>query len=102
MVGTITYDGSAIQVVGGTEAAPAGFIDVWNADKAGTLTLLASFTYADKIFGDNATGTNDGGGSPDYTAPRSSRYPSKRTFTKCTFTRRMLPQVKREDENGYL
>ncbi len=44
MVGTWTYDpvNNIITVTGGTSGAPVGFIDAWNADKAGTRTLLAT------------------------------------------------------------
>lgn len=39
MVGTWTFDHTTnvITVTGGTAVAPAGFVDAWNADKAGTL-----------------------------------------------------------------
>lgn len=42
MVGTITYDvvNNRMWAVGGTLQAPIGCIDLWNADKAGTLTLV--------------------------------------------------------------
>ena len=44
MVGTWTYDpvANVITVVGGTAGAPAGLVDAWNADKAGSRTLLAA------------------------------------------------------------
>ncbi|MGA3192656.1 MAG: carboxypeptidase-like regulatory domain-containing protein [Candidatus Bathyarchaeia archaeon] len=44
MVGTFTYDATnnIITVTGGTSGSPVGFIDFWNADKAGTRTLLAT------------------------------------------------------------
>ena len=43
MVGTFTYDvtNNIITVTGGTAGSPVGFIDFWNADKAGTLSLHA-------------------------------------------------------------
>jgi hypothetical protein len=43
MVGTWTYNPSTnvITVTGGDVGAPAGFIDAWNADKAGTLNLAS-------------------------------------------------------------
>jgi len=43
MVGTFTYDvtNDIITVTGGTAGSPVGFIDFWNADKAGTLSLHA-------------------------------------------------------------
>lgn len=44
MVGAFTYDvtNNIITVTGGTAGSPVGFIDFWNADKAGTRTLLAT------------------------------------------------------------
>jgi hypothetical protein len=43
LVGTITYDATnnVITAVGGTSGTPIGFIDLWNADKAGTLALAS-------------------------------------------------------------
>ena len=43
MVGVFTYDvtNNIITVTGGTSGSPVGFIDFWNADKAGTLSLQA-------------------------------------------------------------
>lgn len=43
MVGTFTYDATnnAVIAVGGTAQTPVGFVDLWNADKAGTLSLHA-------------------------------------------------------------
>jgi hypothetical protein len=44
MVGTITYDPStnAITAVGGTVDTPIGLVDLYNADLAGTRTLMAA------------------------------------------------------------
>ncbi len=41
MVGTITYDwaSNTVTAVGGTPIMPMEFVDLWNADKAGSLTL---------------------------------------------------------------
>ena len=43
MAGTWTYDvaNNVITVIGATQGSPAGFVDAWNADKAGTLSLHA-------------------------------------------------------------
>lgn len=43
MTGTFTYDvaNNRINMTGGTLGAPITFLDMWNADKAGTLQLLA-------------------------------------------------------------
>lgn len=43
MVGTFTYDiaNNRINMTGGTQSAPITFLDIWNADKAGTLSLQA-------------------------------------------------------------
>jgi hypothetical protein len=39
--GTVTYNAASniVAVTGGTLGSPVGFLDLWNADKAGTLTL---------------------------------------------------------------
>jgi hypothetical protein len=44
MVGTWTYNSTTnvLTVTGGTSGSPAGFVDAWNADKAGTRTLKAA------------------------------------------------------------
>ncbi len=44
MVGTWTFDATnrIITCVGGTSGSPAGFVDAWNADKAGSRTLLTA------------------------------------------------------------
>lgn len=44
MVGIWTFDASnnVLTVVGGSSGSPAGFMDAWNADKAGTRTLKAA------------------------------------------------------------
>jgi hypothetical protein len=43
LVGTVTYNPATnlLTAVGGTAGSPMGFIDLWNADKAGTLSLHA-------------------------------------------------------------
>jgi hypothetical protein len=43
LAGTWTYDvaNNVITVVGATQGSPAGFVDAWTADKAGTLSLHA-------------------------------------------------------------
>ena len=48
MVGTWTYTVATniVTVTGGTSGSPAGFVDAWNADKAGTLELLAATAAA--------------------------------------------------------
>jgi len=43
LVGTITYDvtNNVVTAVGGTAQTPIGFVDLWNADKTGILSLHA-------------------------------------------------------------
>ncbi|MCW4010639.1 MAG: carboxypeptidase-like regulatory domain-containing protein [Candidatus Bathyarchaeota archaeon] len=69
LTGTISYDAASnvLSAVGGTAEAPVGFADLWNADKAGTLMLLASKEYAsNRVLGKNTDGANTNWSPPSW------------------------------------
>ena len=40
MAVVVSYDGSVVEVTGGTSGVPATFVDIYAADLAGSFTLL--------------------------------------------------------------